>query len=766
MTLDRVLAVVQAERRRNQHRYAATRRQRALLVLASVVFLPIGLGIMFGAYNVGRSVATGEAAFLQMARWYLPAMLVVVAFFGVVNAGKRLLGFEARDLLLTTLPSRELVAALLVAEGGGWLLGIVLPATLVVAAFGVGTGSALTTLVAVGVTALLMMSSLLVGTVLGLAGRLGLARVPLSRSTRSLLGTVGQVSGALVGAAAGALVGSRAAQAEDVGLDALVPAGPPPVPLGYYGDWLFVGTPVFEGVSVAAAGSLVAVCLAIPLSVVAVERLLVRLWYVDPSLPTPETAPETTTVSGGWIGTRSGLVLVTVGLLRRAFRQPARHAHVAYYLIALGMFTVGALGNPEVALLLVGFSLVVLGVLLGGGLFGLNPLGEEGGMLGQLVLSTTPARTFVRARTLAGLLVGLSLVGVGSALLLVGGLDPADAALLVPFWTATCLVSATLGQAIGTLYPRTEPGSVLDTTETLPPSMLTLGVHGVVVSAVTVVGTALVAFPVGGQWRPTLLAGLVGLLVVLGDGGYRYAVAAIADYGRETRPGRLFTVELSVGLALLGLVASNSATLAVILYAPLEGLPAFVATFLAGYAGYATVVVAYVLATDSEWSRLGVRVPRRSDARPLVVGLVASFGALGALVAGVALLGIPVAQHSIVSDILTGGPSVALVLVALALLVNGPIEELLFRGVIQGRLATVFDERVAIGLAAAVFSLVHVPAYATGPLPGMAVTLSLLGVLGVVWGWVYARTESVVPAALCHGLYNAVLFGVAYVSVL
>lgn len=773
MNLRTVRAIAAAEWRRDEHRYGATRRQRALLVVGAAVFLPLVALLLRSAYGVGRSVAAGEAdALVDVLRWYLPGSVALFVVVGGLGAGRRLLRFEAKPLLLTTVPTRDLAYGLLLADLRSVTLSLVGPTVLVVAAFALGAGSPLALVVGTAAAAVLAVASVAVGYAVGMAGRVLLAAVPLTAGQRSVLGTVGTVGGALLGGAAGAYVGATAGDVGVPDLGSLVPEGPPPVVLGYYADLLFVGTPAARGIGPATLASAAVFAAAIPLSVAAVARLSARLWYTDPRRPEESAdgadASGTATVGDRrawpWLGTRTGVV--ADGILRRALRTPGKQAHLGYYAIVLGVVAVaGVIGAPEAAGWVVGFGLAVLGVWLAGGAVGLNPLGEEGSMLGQLVLSTTPARTFVRARVLAGVAVGLVPVALGTALLAVSGLAPGDALAAGAVWAVLTVVSAAAAVGVGTLLPRTEPGSVLDAAETVPPETVALVAHAVATLALWAGATVLILATPGGTVALAGGAVLALSAAVLADGGYRFAVRGLSDYGRPARRDPLLAVEVAVGLAVLGAVLSTTVGLGAILFVPVtDGLLGFVLAFLAGYAGYALVVVAYALVSGRGWSLVPARRPSGADLRALAVGLVASLGVYAALVAGVALLEVPVSQHAIAGEIAGGGPAFAAALVVLALLVNGPVEELLFRGVIQDRLAAAMDERLAVAVAAVVFALAHLPVYFAGGVAAVAVTTTTLAVLGGIWGWVYARTDNVVVPALCHGLYNAALFGVAYVS--
>ena len=142
--------------------------------------------------------------------------------------------------------------------------------------------------------------------------------------------------------------------------------------------------------------------------------------------------------------------------------------------------------------------------------------------------------------------------------------------------------------------------------------------------------------------------------------------------------------------------------------------------------------------------------------------VLALVGAVSVLFVVVFLLGLNPAQNQ-AAELGREDPRVFLALFVLAVTVIGPGEELLFRGVIQSRLRETFSAPVGIGLATAVFAVAHVPSLA-GPTSGVALTVTLLFFPALVFAVVYERTGNVVVPAAAHGLYNATLFGLAYVS--
>jgi hypothetical protein len=174
------------------------------------------------------------------------------------------------------------------------------------------------------------------------------------------------------------------------------------------------------------------------------------------------------------------------------------------------------------------------------------------------------------------------------------------------------------------------------------------------------------------------------------------------------------------------------------------------------------VALAYLRVGERPLSWVGVRRPTFRDGVIAVVGyvlaLVAAF--LGATL--VALTGVEAGRNA-AAEIALESPEVLLLLVPASFLLIGPGEELLFRGVVQGRLREVLSAPAAVGLASVVFAGVHYVAL-SGSANARLVTIGILLGPAVVFGTAYELTESVVVPALVHGAYNATLFGLLYVS--
>lgn len=176
------------------------------------------------------------------------------------------------------------------------------------------------------------------------------------------------------------------------------------------------------------------------------------------------------------------------------------------------------------------------------------------------------------------------------------------------------------------------------------------------------------------------------------------------------------------------------------------------------------VALWYLRRTGRSLAFLNVRVP---DGRDLAVA-VGAWPALQVLVvvtllALIALTGGVEPASNQAAETAMANPEVIPLLIPLVFLLNAPGEELLFRGVIQESLRAHFGPAGAILLATAMFAPLHVFAL-VGSLQAMLVTIAGLFVPGLVFGVVYEYTENLVVPSITHGLYNATLMALIYVS--
>ena len=161
------------------------------------------------------------------------------------------------------------------------------------------------------------------------------------------------------------------------------------------------------------------------------------------------------------------------------------------------------------------------------------------------------------------------------------------------------------------------------------------------------------------------------------------------------------------------------------------------------------------------------------DGRDILTIVVGYGGAFTVAIAGSVLLA--VAQSVGGSSIETGtnqaaeigqqSPEVLLLLIPASILLIGPGEELLFRGVVQGRIREMFSPVPGILIPSALFGGLHWFALSGGSLTGNLFVLGLLTAVGTVLGVTYEVTDNIVVPSAIHGFYNATLFSLLYVAI-
>jgi membrane protease YdiL (CAAX protease family) len=158
------------------------------------------------------------------------------------------------------------------------------------------------------------------------------------------------------------------------------------------------------------------------------------------------------------------------------------------------------------------------------------------------------------------------------------------------------------------------------------------------------------------------------------------------------------------------------------------------------------------------------RVPGLRDVGVIVAGWLGSLGLL--LLIGNLLLSVSdtsPAQNQ-AGQVVAENPEFVPFLLPFVFLLNGPGEEFLFRGVIQGRFREDFSAPAAIVLATLMFAPIHVFSFVGASPQAALLTISLLTVPSLVFGAVYEYSGNFVVPALVHGLYNATLFGGIYLA--
>jgi hypothetical protein len=229
------------------------------------------------------------------------------------------------------------------------------------------------------------------------------------------------------------------------------------------------------------------------------------------------------------------------------------------------------------------------------------------------------------------------------------------------------------------------------------------------------------------------------------------------------------SVLVGVGLGVAGIAVGSVLVVAAVLLLGAAGVAVdgllFIVISLPLVQGVAFGGVALAYARyrrlGAEW--FGVRVPTLSDLVYVVVGYVLALGAAMTGAVLVSLTGVEAGTNA-AAELAFENPEILLVLIPASFLLIGPGEELLFRGVVQGRLRETFGAVPAVALASAVFAAIHFTAL-TGGASARLVSIGVLFLPSLVFGAAYELTDSVVVTALIHGAYNATLFTILYLVI-
>ncbi|WP_254537848.1 CPBP family intramembrane glutamic endopeptidase [Halomarina litorea] len=178
--------------------------------------------------------------------------------------------------------------------------------------------------------------------------------------------------------------------------------------------------------------------------------------------------------------------------------------------------------------------------------------------------------------------------------------------------------------------------------------------------------------------------------------------------------------------------------------------------------GVLLVAAIYFAVTDRSFGFVGLRTPTLGDFAWVGGGFLLSVLGYVAVAVVMASTGTQSAQNEVVG-IVEGNPDLLLWLVPLSFLLIGPGEELLFRGIVQGRLREAFGPALAIGVATFIFVALHYFSL-SGSATQRLVYITALVPPALVFAVSYERTNNILVPSLIHGAYNALQFGLLYVA--
>ena len=493
----------------------AIRRDRARLALLGLSALfPSAVLLGFLLLLAGAIRGAGEVALPAQVR----GTVALLWLFGVFVAGQRVASARPRvdneALLLTTVSSRTAAVGYLLAETLRALAYVGPAATGLTAGFVfVFRSPAPLTTIPLAVVALTA-TAVVAGAAAGYAVAWLVATSRFVARHKTLLGglvVVFAMGGyALVLLAGAGLPGQRAIAW---------------LPVGWLADLAVLGTPI-RGSPARAAGALAAGAAVLVAGGAAVERETAALWFDDPV--SPDDAGESGAGSTRTVPTDRDPLAAAIRPIGFPARVPAPTRRVAEWTILRSVRDPRRLSFLLMPVLVVGSTLISAGVASGtirslappvlavalpwlaGALVGMNPLGEEGAVLPVTLLSVS-GRRYVRGLLLPAAVYGVPVAVLATALAgAVSPYTPAQVVALVAVAGLLVVIAAALAPAVGVLLPRFSAIRVGQSRDVLPPRIVAVALH---LLLVVVPGGALVALVVVPLAVRAVLAGVTGLLL-------------------------------------------------------------------------------------------------------------------------------------------------------------------------------------------------------------------------------------------------------------
>lgn len=127
-------------------------------------------------------------------------------------------------------------------------------------------------------------------------------------------------------------------------------------------------------------------------------------------------------------------------------------------------------------------------------------------------------------------------------------------------------------------------------------------------------------------------------------------------------------------------------------------------------------------------------------------------------------IGVEIAENAIFG-IAEDNPVYILYFIPIMLLLVAPVEELLFRGILQSVLRESYNMNIGLFIASLLFGLIHIPAAGGISMGALAYVITTF-LLGYVLGYIYEIKKSLLIPIVIHGVYNSILLiGFYYVQI-
>lgn len=224
----------------------------------------------------------------------------------------------------------------------------------------------------------------------------------------------------------------------------------------------------------------------------------------------------------------------------------------------------------------------------------------------------------------------------------------------------------------------------------------------------------------------------------------------------STRQAKVIAVAEVVSLTVGSVIAGVGAVLAVSIVVQASGVPPTdIVQILRSRAiqlGFLAVALVYLIVREFSLDSSTFRIPSLRGVAWIIAIPVLSAGVgfvLEPLLASIGIVQPPATTGMSIDDFGTR-PLLWIVVFAAWFVFAAPAEELLFRGIIQGRLRQTFEVVPGILLGAVCFGLMHVPVAALSAGLEPASAFIETSVSGAIFGVAYERTNNLLVPSVSH----------------
>lgn len=178
------------------------------------------------------------------------------------------------------------------------------------------------------------------------------------------------------------------------------------------------------------------------------------------------------------------------------------------------------------------------------------------------------------------------------------------------------------------------------------------------------------------------------------------------------------------------------------------------------FLGFLLVCVGYVVWQDCR-SLVPATLPSLRSVAVIAVGFVVLVGSLNALEILFSQFGLEPAEN-VAIEAGKDNPELYLFMIPIVILLNAPAEELLFRGLVQGRFRRAYGVVPGILAASAVFGAIHYVALVGSG--SQFVYVAIAAAAGLILGAAYEITGNLVVPTVVHALWNVAIYTLLYVD--